>query len=125
MQDRPSLRVRREESGDTHALVFRLEGKVTGTPECYEFLEEVRDAVRAGCRTVILDLERVEKMSSPGIGILAACYTSATRAQGRLGLVAVPEPVAVMLRIVCLWDLLPRFASSREALAALTQAQLR
>ena len=121
MRDRPSLQVTRDEPGDPRAVIFRLAGKVTGTRECYEFLEDVRDAIRAGRTMVVLNLERVEKMSSPGIGILAACYTSAVRADSRLGLVAVPEPVAVLLQIVRLWDLLPRYASEQEALTALAQ----
>ncbi len=121
MRQRPSLEVKQERPDGLDAVIFRLVGKVTGTPECYEFLEEVRDAIHAGRRVILLDLERVDKMSSPGIGILAACYTSATHAGSRLGLVAVPEPVAALLRIVCLWDLLPRYATREEALTAMAQ----
>lgn len=121
MKERPSLEVTQERPGDLDAVIFRLAGKVTGTPECYAFLEGVRDEIHAGRKVILLDLERVTKMSSPGIGILAACYTSATHAGGRLGLVAVPEPVAVLLRIVCLWDLLPRYVNRQEALTAMAQ----
>jgi anti-anti-sigma factor len=120
MRERPSLEVQRESHGDPAVVVFRLSGKMTGTHESYEFLEDVRTEIRSGVRAVLLNLEKVERMSSPGIGILAACYTSVTRAGSRMGIVAVPEHVAALLRIVCLWDMLPRYATEGEALAALS-----
>ncbi len=116
MRERTNLEVQRERRQDPNIVIFRLSGKMIGTKECYEFLEDVRDEVHAGHRIIVLNLEGLTKVSSPGIGILAACYTSVTNARGRICIVAVPDPVASMLKIVCLWDLLPRYATEREAL---------
>jgi stage II sporulation protein AA (anti-sigma F factor antagonist) len=121
MKERRSMEVQREHHADADAMVFHLSGKMTGTRECYEFLDDLRDEVHAGSKNIVLDLKAVERISSPGIGILAACYTSVTRAGGRLCIVAVPEPVIALLKIVCLWDVLPRYASEQEALTALKQ----
>lgn len=122
MRERRSMEVQRDQRRDPEAMVFRLSGKMTGTQECYEFLDDVRDAVHGGNPNIVLSLANVEKISSPGIGILAACYTSVTRVGGRLCIVAVPDHVATLLKIVCLWEVLPRYASESEALAALAAA---
>jgi anti-anti-sigma factor len=119
MRERRSLEVRREPQRDPNVVVYRLSGKMTGTQECYEFLDDVREAVHSGRKAVVFHLEGIERISSPGIGILAACYTSVTRAGGRMCIVSVPEPVASLLKIVCLWDMLPRYANEQEALAVL------
>lgn len=119
MKERPSLVVEREHHESPEVVIYRLAGKLTGTPACYEFLEDVRDDVRAGCRAVVLHLGRIERVSSPGIGILAACYTSIMGAQGRMSLVAVPEQTRMLLQLVCLWNLLPNHATEQEAIEAL------
>jgi len=115
---KPSLEFRREPSGDPATAVFRLSGKMTGTRECYEFLDAAREFIHDQGRLVILDLSGLERMSSPGVGILAAIYTTATCAHAGLALIAVPEPLRKLLKILLLWDLLPHYASLEEALAA-------
>jgi len=95
-------------------VIYRLSGKMLGTKECYQFLENVRDDVHAGRARVMINLGKVERLSSAGVGILAACYTSVTNARGRVCLIDVPEAVRTLLKIVLLWDLLPHFATEEE-----------
>ena len=120
MRRRSNLEVERLDHEDARLVVFRLAGKLTGTKDCYAFLEGVRDDIHEGRSHVVLNLEKVERVTSPGIGILAACYTSATKAGGRLSVVAVPKTVRMLLEVVCLWDLLDHCSTEVEAIKLAT-----
>lgn len=115
MRKRPCIEVERVEHQDPKAVVYRLSGRLLGSTECYEFLEDVRDAVRSGCPRVILNLEKVNRAASAGIGILAACYTSVTNADGRMCVVAVPKSLRTLMKLVCLWDLLEKCDTEADA----------
>jgi anti-anti-sigma regulatory factor len=114
MREHKSLEVERIERPVLGGVIYRLSGKLVGTPEGYEFLENVRDDVRDGVTLIALDLEAVERVTSPGIGILAACFTSLKKANGRFILVATPEPVRALMELVCLWPLVEHVASVRD-----------
>lgn len=103
MGERRILKIERIERPVHGGVLYRLSGKLIGTKEGYEFLETVRGDVQDGVRLVGLDLSRLERVTSPGIGIIAACYTSLMNAKGRLILVATPRPVRSLLELVCLW----------------------
>jgi len=115
---KPSLEYRRESLTDAAMTLFRLSGKMTGTRECYDFLDEARKFLHDGGRLLLIDVSAVERVTSPGVGILAALHTTATRANARIALLAVPDSLAKLLKIVLLWDLLPHYATLQEALAA-------
>jgi len=110
------LTVEREPHSDQHAVVYRLKGKLIGTPECYEFLEALREDVRGGRRRVVLNLSELERVTSPGIGIIAASYTSLRKEGGCLVLAEAPEHVRTLMQLVGLWDLLEKCASETDAL---------
>ncbi len=118
-----NLEIERIEHPDAKAVVFRLAGKLVGTKECYEFLEMVRDDVHVGNFHIILNLENIGRVSSPGIGIIAASYTSVTNAGGTLSVVGVPKPVRTLLELVCLWGMLVEHESETAGVAAATQVQ--
>ena len=120
MAPRKSLTVDRIPHSDSKAIVFRLTGKLTGTKECYTFLDDLREDVHDGNTCIILNLEKISHISSPGVGIVAACYTSVANVQGRLAIVAPPSRVKTLLKIVYLWDLLDHHANEDEALSAAT-----
>ncbi len=118
MRPRKTLLVEQELNQATQSAVFRLSGKLTGTKECYEFLEDAREAINAGHRHIVVNLEKITHVSSPGIGIIAACYTSAQNAKGSLAVVEVPTRVRTLLEIVCLWKLVGGHISEESALQA-------
>jgi len=117
MWNQPTLEYKQESLGEG-AAIFHLSGKLTGTRESYEFLDEARKFLHGGGRKVLLDLAHVDRITSPGVGTLAAIYTAATRANARLALIAVPNTVRTVLKIVLLWDLLPHFETKEEAMSA-------
>ena len=103
---------------DRRAVVYRLEGRMMDTKEAYAFLEEARGELKKGCRLILVNLSKVDYLSSSGIGILAACYTSARNAGARMGVVGASEPARKVLELVCLWDALERFETEELGLAS-------
>lgn len=99
--------------------IYHLSGGLTGTAECYEFLEQVGTHARKGEKLVVLDLTEIEHMTSAGVGILAACYTSLSNAGGRLRLVGIPARARAILNLVKLVDILGDDPTVEDAVRAL------
>jgi anti-anti-sigma factor len=114
MREHPTLEFERIERPVLGGVIYRLQGKLIGTRECYELLESVRDDVHDGVTPVAIDLSAVERVTSPGIGILAACYTSLKRANGRLVLLATPPHVRSLLELVRLWPLVEHAETEQD-----------
>ncbi len=77
------LTVERIETGDASVIVYRMSGLLSNTTESYTFLDEFCHCVRKGETKAVLNIEKIEHVTSAGVGILAACYTSVTNAGGR------------------------------------------
>ena len=99
--------------------VWRLSGLLTNSKESYALLEELRALLRAEPRSVILNLKELDHITSAGVGIVAAAYTSAVNADRRLVLAALPPQVETVLNLVKLLSVIPHFATEDEALAHL------
>jgi anti-anti-sigma factor len=95
--------------------IYRLSGALTSSPEAYTFLETLTDRVHQGGRRFVINLGRVEPLTSAGVGILAACYTSVTNQGGKLRLAQVPARARVILNVVHLLELLGDLPSEEEA----------
>jgi len=112
------FKVERDDATAPGVLVYRLHGLLTNAHETYEFLEELRRRLREESPRAVLNLAGVERITSGGVGIIAASYTSAINAEGKLALAAVPRPVETILNIVCLLKVVPNCATEAEAIAA-------
>lgn len=97
-------------------LAWRLSGVLTSSKESYDFLETLRARLRSEPRPVILDLEKVEHITSAGVGIVAAAYTSATNAGVKLVLTALPAQVETVLNLVNFFAVIEHFGTEKEAL---------
>jgi len=118
MRGYSKFKVVRDEEQAPGVLVYRLSGLLTSSHETYEFLEDLRRRLREEAPRAVLNLEGLERITSGGVGIIAACYTSAVNAGGRLVLAAVPKPVETILNIVHLLNVIESFPTEREALQA-------
>jgi anti-anti-sigma factor len=118
MRNYGKFTIERDNQAAPGVLVYRLKGLLTNAPESYEFLEEVRRRLREESPRAVLNLQGVERITSGGVGIIAACFTSAINAEGKLVLAAVPKPVELILNIVCLLQVVESFATEGEAIAA-------
>ena len=103
------------EVGKPDVTIYRLSGGLTGSAESYQFLEDLRKQTRKHPSSVVINLEQVEHVSSAGVGILAACYTSATNADKRLCLSHVSNRVRMILDVVKISDVLCIFETEKEA----------
>jgi len=118
MSKQPLIKYERVEHSDPRVLVFRLSGKLHGSPRCFEFLEAVRDDVREGHRNVVIDFTDLTKMNSTGVGIIAACYTSLKNAEGTLAIFGTNDRIRMLMEVVCLWDMIRHHETEDEAIAA-------
>lgn len=100
-------------------LVWRLSGTLSNTRESYALLDDLRARLKGKARPVVLDLAKVEFITSAGVGIIAAAYTSAVHAGVRLALAAVPRQAEMVLRVVNLLAVVPSFATEEEAVASI------
>lgn len=100
-------------------IVWRLSGVLTNSGESYAFLEDLRTRLRREPCSAILNLEKLDHITSAGVGIIAAAFTSACRAESRLVLCALPKQVEIVLNLVKLSSVVTSFRTEEEALAGL------
>ena len=99
-------------------VVIDVAGRVT-----IGFDAKMRDAIAAalddGARNVIMNMERVTKLDSSGIGELVMAHTSVRQRGGRFILVALSERLAAVLQITQLLGILESFDDMDAALDSL------
>ncbi len=98
-------------------VVIRLSGVLGETQASYGFLDEMRKDMGTLPPTIVISLHGVERMTSPGVGVIAATFTSAQNAGKRLVLVAVPKVHLRVLEVAGLTAVIPVKATEAEALA--------
>ena len=99
-------------------VVLEIAGRVTIGHDA-KMRDAIVEAAEAGARNILLNMERVSKIDSSGIGELAAAHLSMKNRGGRLLLVGLSEQLAAPLQIVNLMGVLEVFKDVDEALAAL------
>ena len=114
------LEIERIQHEDPKAVVYRLEGVLTDTKDCFGLLEMLRKDVKGGGSRVVIHLGKIEHITSAGVGILAACYLSANNAKSRLSISGASQQARSILQIVKLWDILDHYETEEEALAGRT-----
>ncbi|MBD3160801.1 MAG: STAS domain-containing protein [Candidatus Latescibacteria bacterium] len=103
-------------------VLYRLTGGLIGSPESYDFLEEIRAQAKRSDAPIVLNMEGLEQVNSTGVGILAACYTSVTNAGGKICLASVPKRLKTILDVVRLTDVLCVLGGEEEAIREVTSA---
>jgi anti-anti-sigma factor len=116
-----SIEIKEHESG---TLIFALNGNLHGSPEGYEFQDEVRNRFSAGARRIIVDLAEVGRIDSCGIGILAAIAMSAQNAGGGLVLASLPQRIEQILGVTHFLEFVDHAGSIPEALQKLDEMNL-
>ena len=77
------LHVEHITSQDGKSLIYRLRGVLGESTYSYDFSDDMRKSVKDGPEKVILNLEKLEYITSAGVGVIAAGFTSAQRADER------------------------------------------
>ncbi len=100
------------------ASIYKVSGVITDTHEAFQLLEKVREGIQKGPACHILDLTDVPHITSAGVGIIAAAYTSAKGKDKRLVLVGANSRIEQIVKVVGLWSMIEHFDSIAEALQA-------
>ena len=98
------LEIERVEPARADAIIFRLSGALSDSKHSYLFLEKVKKEVENGRRYLVINFKEVTRMTSSGIGILCACYTTILGVKGSMSVVGVTERNRALLNAVGLWD---------------------
>jgi anti-anti-sigma factor len=108
------LQVERIIPENPKVVVFRLSGALTSTRESYDLLEQVKDDTGSNYPQVVINLEQVTRITSAGVGILCACFTSILRSDGRFCLVGVSDRNRILMEIVGLWSKIDHFETEAD-----------
>ncbi|MFC1730329.1 STAS domain-containing protein [candidate division KSB1 bacterium] len=102
----------REENG---FVIVELEGDVVGGPDAAQLNNLVHDFVKKGRVNIIVDLSKVQLMSSSGLGILIGALTTLRQAGGDLVLVNITERIQNLLTITKLSTVFKVFKTIEDA----------
>lgn len=100
----------------TGTAIFRMEGRLRGWPECFEFQEAVREHVTGDTKCIVLDMEQIEHVDSTGVGILAAIFSSVQNGNGKLVLACMNAKVQRILDVLWFLRILDHTPTVEEAL---------
>jgi anti-sigma B factor antagonist len=106
--------ISRREVGDVAVLHF------TGPAQLTRLSSEVKElfsrVLEQKDSKVLIDLSRVSRIDSAGLGVLMACYSHAVRNQGLLKLLNPSSEVQNLLRMTKIDSLLQSYSDERNAL---------
>src|ERR1700744_518705 len=105
-----------KQSGGVSVLEFR--GNTELTHSAQELDELRREVLEQRDSRVIIDLSRVTKIDSAGLGQLMSCYSHLVRNQGALKVLNPGPEVRQLLDMTGLSSLIPAFLDEKEAIAS-------
>lgn len=101
------------QTGGISVLQFRNPAQLTHSAE--ELDELRREVLEQTDKRVIIDLSRVTRIDSAGLGQLMSCYSHLVRNQGALKVVNAAPEVKKVLDMTGISSLIPAFADEQEA----------
>ena len=99
-------------------VVIDVAGRVTIGHDA-KMRDAINQALEAGARNIVMNMERVTKLDSSGIGELVMAHSSVKKIDGRFILVALSERLAATLQITQVLGVLESFDDMDAALASL------
>jgi anti-anti-sigma factor len=116
MSGENTLRWRTTMAPECGVRIYRLDGALTDSDEGYSFLSSARHEMGADPRPLLLDLAGVERLTSTGVGIVAALYKTAAGANRAIALSGLSRRNEVILEVVQLLRFFAVFDDERAAL---------
>ena len=108
-----------------HNVFLHFWIKLFGTSEGYGFQDRVRECIASGSKRIVIDLGRVARVDSSGVGILVSLLFSGYRARGGVVLASIPSNIKDLLRMQTvvgqngrIWLRAPNLATLRLAMKA-------
>jgi anti-sigma B factor antagonist len=103
----------RNEQGVT---IIAPKGKITIGVGDVALRQAVHEALEAGARNILLDLEGVSTVDSSGVGEMVSAYTTVTNKGGKLKIANLPSKVADILQMTQLITVFDSFDNIEEAI---------
>jgi anti-sigma B factor antagonist len=103
----------RHERGVT---IIEPKGKITIGVGDVALREAVGEALEAGARSILLNLNGTTSIDSSGIGEMVSAYTTVTNRGGKLKLCSLPDRVSDILQITQLISVFEVFEGESEAI---------
>nr|MBN2278523.1 STAS domain-containing protein [candidate division Zixibacteria bacterium] len=107
------MKITDEVKGDV--AIIHLEGKVMGGPDSTMFHGKLHELANGGTKKVVIDLAKVEWMSSVGLGMLISALTTMKNNKGMLKLANVTKGIESLLTITRLVTIFETHDSLDEA----------
>lgn len=98
--------------------ILAPKGRITIGEGDVALREAVQQAMTAGARHLLIDLQETSTIDSSGIGELVAAYTTVTNRGGNLKLLKLPPKVHDILQITQLVTVFEVYDSEEEAVAS-------
>lgn len=103
-------------TGGVSVLQFRAPSELTHSASTLEDLR--REVLEQSDSRVIIDLSRVTKIDSAGLGQLMSCYSHLVRNQGSLKVVNAAPEIKKLLDMTGISSLIPSFNSEQDAVSS-------
>lgn len=98
--------------------ILDLKGKITIGVGDVALRDAIHQALDAGAKSILINLDDVTTIDSSGVGELVSSYTTVTNRGGRLKLANLPPKVADILQITQLITVFDVYEDEEEAIAA-------
>jgi anti-sigma B factor antagonist len=98
--------------------ILDLKGKITIGEGDVKLREAVHEALDAGAKSILLNLNSVTTIDSSGVGELVSSYTTVTNRGAKLKVVNIPPKVSDILQITQLVTVFDVFDDEDEAVAS-------
>lgn len=99
-----------------NATIIQFKGKLVGGPLSSEFHQMLHDLLDQGKKNVVVDLSKVNFISSSGLGILISGLTSLRKSGGDLKLAIISEKIEGLLSITKLNQIFDSYDSVDKAI---------
>jgi anti-sigma B factor antagonist len=111
------MKIRERMSGDV--VVLELSGDILGAEDRETLLYTISRLIQSGERDIILEMARVRRINSLGLGILLNAYALALRLCGRMrmtGLSARIGSLVFVTRLQQVFEVMPDLQTAKESL---------
>jgi anti-sigma B factor antagonist len=104
---------------DSGVAVLSIGGDFWGGSE-WSLYEKVKELIDRGHSNVVMDLSRVQRINSQGIGVLVSCLTSLRNVDGNMKIAGANRNIVAHLDLLNLYTVVESFPTPDEATASFT-----
>lgn len=98
--------------------IIDLKGKITIGAGDLQMREAIHNALSAGARKLVVNMQEVTTIDSSGVGELVGCYTTATNKGAKMKLVSLPPKINDVLTVTQLITVFDVYDTEAEALTS-------